>query len=431
MSEQNVTQAIAAEAPAAAPAKPKRQKSKSQIMAAALLDKAYTDTIEAKARGEKIGWSTSLFPQEIAETLGLHIVYPENHGAAIAAKKLAEPFLSYAEAHGCNNDLCSYAKIDLAYADILDCSPASNMAKPDFLLIGNNGCNEITKWFELIGKKYNIPTFMIDMTYNHMPYVTESRVQYIKAQIEQLIEDLCAFTGKKWDQDRFAEVMRISTANRNLWEQIADYLALEPSPLSGFDLFNYMGPMVFTRGREETGDVMRQLISEIEEHIKNGTSTYPAKQEFRIFWEGIACWPYLSHNLKTLKKYGINVCATAYARAWSLDYTPGDLESLARAYSFTSSNNILLEESVRRRVEWNRKFKIDGTIYHVNRACKVMVCQQQELMRKVSEACGNLPYMSFDGDQADFRNFSEAQFETRVEAFAELMRKHKEERKNG
>ena len=85
----------------------------------------------------------------------------------------------------------------------------------------------------------------------------------------------------------------------------------------------------------------------------------------------------------------------------------------------------------RRRKEWNTKFHIDGTIYHVNRACKVMVCQQQELMRQVSEACSGLPYMSFDGDQADFRNFSEAQFETRIEAFAELMRKHKEERRNG
>lgn len=410
--------------------KPKRKKSKSQLMASALLDKAYQETIEAKARGEKIGWSTSLFPQEIAETLGLHIVYPENHGAAIAAKKLADPFLQYAEAHDCNNDLCSYAKIDLAYADILDCD-ASNMPRPDFLLVGNNGCNEITKWFELLSRKYNIPLFMVDMTYNHQDHVTKSRTKYIRAQLEQLITDLCELTGKTWDPDKFAEIMKISTINRNLWEQVADYLAIVPSPISGFDLFNYMGPMVFTRGRTETADVLRQLIAETEENIKNGKSTYPAKEEFRVFWEGIACWPYLSHNLKTLKKYGINVCATAYARAWSLDYTPGDLDSLAAAYSFTSSNNILLEESVKRRKEWNEKFHIDGTIYHVNRACKVMVCQQQELMRQVSEACGGLPYMSFDGDQADYRNFSEAQFEQRIEAFAETMRNRKEALKNG
>ena len=134
------------------------------------------------------------------------------------------------------------------------------------------------------------------------------------------------------------------------------YLALVPSPLSGFDLFNYMGPMVFCRGQSCTTAVMEQLISEIEEHVKNGTSTYPVKEEFRVFWEGIACWPYLSHNLKTLKKYGINVCATAYAKAWALDYESGDMDGLARVYSFNSSNNILIDETVKRRVEWNKKF---------------------------------------------------------------------------
>ena len=53
MSEEKNTQAVEtpkAEAAGAAPVKPKRPKSKSQLMAAALLDKAYTDTMEAKAK---------------------------------------------------------------------------------------------------------------------------------------------------------------------------------------------------------------------------------------------------------------------------------------------------------------------------------------------------------------------------------------------
>ena len=81
--------------------------------------------------------------------------------------------------------------------------------------------------------------------------------------------------------------------------------------------------------------------------------------------------------------------------------------------------------TVKRRIEWSEKYHIDGNLYHVNRACKVMSCQQQEVMRRVAEATGK-PYISFDGDQADFRNYSEAQFETRIEAFVELMRKNKE-----
>ena len=88
-----------------APPKPKKSKAKSQIMASEVLNGAFQRTIEAKERGEKIGWATSLFPQEIAETLGLNIVYPENHGASLAAKKIAPPFLEYSEEQAFRNAL--------------------------------------------------------------------------------------------------------------------------------------------------------------------------------------------------------------------------------------------------------------------------------------------------------------------------------------
>lgn len=407
--------------------KKRRPKSKSMIMAGEQLAQTFLDTIAAKERGEKIGWSTSLFPQEIAEALDLNIVYPENHSAGLAAKKATAEFLEYAEGvGGYNNDLCSYAKINLAYADILKC-PGNNMPLPDFLLVANNGCNETIKWFEILSKKLNIPLFMIDMTYNANGQVSESRVKYIRAQLEKLIDDLCALTGKIFDQDKFKEVMDISARNKALWDEVNEYYALKPSPLSGFDLFNYMGSMVFCRGKKQTAVVFEQLLEEIKEHIKNGTSTFPKEEKYRIFWEGIACFPYLSHNMKTLAKYGINVCAASYAKAWALDYETGDLDGMARAYCWSSSNNISIEETIRRRKEWMDHYQLDGSIYHLNRACKVMACNQQELARRVSEETGR-PFVSFDGDQADFRNYSEAQFETRVEAFVELMDKYKEGR---
>ena len=48
-----------------------------------------------------------------------------------------------------------------------------------------------------------------------------------------------------------------------------------------------------------------------------------------------------------------------------------------------------------------------------------------EMQRQVAERTG-LPYSGFDGDQADPRNFTDAQFETRVQGLVEVM----EERKN-
>ena len=67
--------------------KQKRPMSKSLMMVRQQLADLYVEAQEAKARGEKIGWSASIFPQEICETLGIVVVYPENHSAGIAARK--------------------------------------------------------------------------------------------------------------------------------------------------------------------------------------------------------------------------------------------------------------------------------------------------------------------------------------------------------
>lgn len=113
-----------------------RPKPKSMLMlgeqSAALLENAR----QAKARGELVGWSTSIFPQEIAEALGLNILYPENYSAGIAARKKADPYLQMAEGPlNYNNDLCSYAKINLAYAEALH--DDGEFALPDFLCVTN------------------------------------------------------------------------------------------------------------------------------------------------------------------------------------------------------------------------------------------------------------------------------------------------------
>jgi benzoyl-CoA reductase/2-hydroxyglutaryl-CoA dehydratase subunit BcrC/BadD/HgdB len=396
-----------------------------------LLSKQSADLMEnakkAKAAGEMVGWSTSIFPQEVAESLGLQVLYPENFSAGIAARKLADPYLQAAEGPlRYNNDLCSYAKINLAYAEAMH--EGGDMVLPDFLLVANNICNQVTKWFQNLSKKLNVPLFMIDTVYNYEDYVTESRVKYVRGQIEKYIADLCAHTGKTWDEDKFREIMEISAANKDLWIEANELLAYKPSPMNGFDLFNYMSCMVCNRGKRSTTEVLSQLVKEIREHLENGTSTYPAKEEYRIFWDGIACWPYLSHNLRTLKQYGINMVASGYVRAWALDYEIGDLDGMARAYIYCPANNNNMSTYIKRRSEALKQFQCDGMIYHVNRSCKVMDCQQIEAQRQI-EAITGVPYVNFDGDQSDYRNYSEAQFETRIQGLAEVMKANKEARK--
>lgn len=139
-------------------------------------------------------------------------------------------------------------------------------------------------------------------------------------------------------------------------------------------------------------------------------------------WDGIACWPYLSHTYKTLKNSGINMVGSTYPSAWALIYTPGDLESLARVYT-GMGNNLSIGGQTALRKSIIKETKCDGVIWHVNRSCKICDFMQYEICQSIGESLA-IPITAFDGDQADPRNFSPAQYDTRIQALVEMMAEH-------
>lgn len=383
-----------------------------------LLAKSYNDAIEAKKNGELVGWSTSIFPQEIPETFGLKIVYPENHAAAVGARHESLKLCEVAESKGYSIDLCSYARVNLGYVDLKTCE-SQYMPLPDFILCCNNICNTVIKWYENIAKELNIPMIMIDTPFNTEYEVTQDRVDYIKAQFEVAIEKLEKITGKKFDEKRFGEIMKTSIESGKWWKKAMSYTNKIPSPMNGFDMFNYMAIAVCARGKKETAEIFKLLSQEMEEKIKNGESTYRGEEKHRVMFEGIPCWPYLGYKLKTLIKYDVNMVGSVYTDAWALQYKANDLEGMARAYCSVMNNNSL-KNQIDQRAEVIKKFSCDGAIYHMNRSCKVMDFMQYELQRKAGEKTGK-PYVGFDGDQTDPRNFTKAQYETRVQGLVEVM----------
>ena len=224
------------------------KKKEAKIILREIVDKVYSDAFEAKKRGELIGWSSSKFPQEIAETLGLTICYPENQAAAIAAKHGGTKLCEHAEAEGYSNDICGYTRISLAYADLKKCEE-KDMPLPDFVLCCNNICNCMTKWYENIARKLNIPMVMIDIPYNNDISISDARVAYIKGQFENAIKQLEEITGKKWNEEKFQEVMKISNRTAKAWIKACSYCQNTPSPLSGFELFKHRAGVVTARSK--------------------------------------------------------------------------------------------------------------------------------------------------------------------------------------
>ena len=400
----------------------------SKMLLDELLKKHYDGAMQAKEEGKPVAWATSISPQELLTTMDIYTVYPENHAAAIGARKYAQGFIDYSEGNGYSNDICSYARVNLAYME-LQKSEAGNIPRPDLILCCNNICNTVIKWYENIAKELGIPMILIDTPFNYEYEVNDRNVRYIRGQLEEAITRLEGITGRKFDYDKFEKVMEISTETSVWWKKAALQARALPSPMNGFDLFNYMATIVCARGTEEGRDLFKLWHDELKEKAAKGLGPWKDQEEkFRVMWDGIACWPHLAETYKVLKKYGINMVTSTYPDSWYIVYEKNDLDGMARAYSSNYVNRNL-DFGVDNIVKLVEDYQLDGIIYHSNRSCKLMDFRQFEVQRRVEERTG-VPSVIFDGDQTDPRAFSSAQYETRVQVLAEMMEERKKEGKS-
>ena len=382
---------------------------------------AFADAIEAKKEGKPVAWVSSNFPVEIPETLGLATAYPENQAAGIAARGAGERMCEVAEADGYSNDICAYARISMAYAKLKEC-PEQDVAMPDVLLCCNNICNCMIKWYENLAIELNIPMILLDIPFNPDYEVSQAEIDYVSAQFWDAVHTLENLFDLKWSDERFKEVTGFSCRSSRAWLDATAQAKYTPSPFNGFDLLNHMAVMVTARGKEAAGEAMEQLLKEYKENHENGTSTYRGEEKYRVMFEGIACWPYLRATSHGLRDRGINMVTTIYADAFGFDYHSFD--EMIAAYC-SVPNAINLEKSRDKRIKLCKDNTVEGLLVHTNRSCKLWSGFMSEMSRQIGEACG-IPVTSFDGDQADPRNFSEAQYDTRVQGLMEIMEANKE-----
>ncbi len=400
---------------------------KSEQMLKYLLDKHYSDAFAAKAAGKPVVWSSSVCPQDLLDTFDLTTCFPENHSAAVAARKMSDPFIEASAGAGYSVDICSYARINLAYLNHPECA-AQDMPLPDLIICNTNICHTVIKWYENIAKQLKIPFICIESPFDYDGMtVADRNIDYFTEQLRDTIRQLEEFTGKNFDPVKFKEVGIRSNETIKWWIKGAQMCMATPSPIPGFKLFNYMSAAVTGRAKEESAYMFRTWYEELKERIAKGLGPWKDQEEkYRVLWEGIACWPHLNYTYQIMKKYGVNMITSTYPTGWQMRYEPGSLEGLARAYTAGMANRSL-EFNVNTLKNLIRDYNAEGIIYHSNRSCKLMTLRGYETQR-VIEAETGVPCVFFDGDQSDPSAFSEAQFETRIQALVEIMDARKAER---
>ena len=114
------------------------------------------DARTAHEHGKYVAYTTAVSPVELFVAHDVIPIYPENHAVACLTKRMGTELSLAMEKQGYTSHLCAYARSDLGYR-ITGKSAMGGIPDPDFLLACNAQCFTLTKWFEVLSRKYAGP----------------------------------------------------------------------------------------------------------------------------------------------------------------------------------------------------------------------------------------------------------------------------------
>jgi benzoyl-CoA reductase/2-hydroxyglutaryl-CoA dehydratase subunit BcrC/BadD/HgdB len=378
--------------------------------------------LEAKTNRDKpIAWLTSGAPVEFIYAMDVIPVYPENYAAMCAAGHQSVALMEAAEAAGFSQDICAYARTDFGQ-DLLQGGPAGGLPAPRFLVCSTNICKTVIKWYEVVARKYQVPLFVVDTPFLH-DGLTRELVRYVVSQFNDLERFLSDVLKRPFDRERLLRAIGLSREATGLWKKILDLGKLMPAPFTSLDAFIHIAPIVTLRGTRRCVDYYRLLHDEIALRASQHLAAV-AGERYRVLWDNLPIWFKMRFFEKFFEERRCALVAATYADSWAggdfSNITARDpYEALAISY-LNIYINFGFEERVRYLARLIDEFSLTGFIMHSNRSCKPYSLGMYYLKQEVTRLTGKTGVV-IEADQNDPRVFSEAQVETRLEAFIESM----------
>jgi benzoyl-CoA reductase/2-hydroxyglutaryl-CoA dehydratase subunit BcrC/BadD/HgdB len=379
----------------------------------------YYATRRVVGKVRPLAWVTSGAPVELLIGMGVATVYPENYGALVGAQRAAVPLAQVAEEQGYSPDLCSYARCHVG--SVLDSrsAPQGGLPKPDLLVACNNICGTVIKWYQALAQELDVPLFLLDAPYQHDPGLSDHTVQYVAAQLEEMISWVTRHTGRKLSEKKFAQGLELSNEAVTLWREIRELCQAQPSPLNAPDLFLAMAPIVVLRGTKDAVAFYRKLKAEVEERVARGEGAILGER-YRLLWDNIAIWYRLFRLFSLFTNAGACFVVDTYTNAWSASVDVDEpILGLAHTYS-TVYINQSLQVRADLMADLVERFSVDGMVFHSNRSCKPYSLGQYELLERVSERT-DVPALVLEADMCDTRLYADEPIKNRIQAFLDLL----------
>lgn len=370
---------------------------------------------------------------EVLKAFDLPVVFPEINSLQTAVRRVAHEYLGEAEDHGYSPDICGYVKADVATQLRGGQHPMGRIPRPTLSVL-TNACNTYIKWAEIWERMYRTPMFTIDVPgtrqaggqtwAGHADFEADRR--YVEVQLRELIALCERLTGRRFDIDKFREVLGHANAMSRAWSRILELNRARPAVMNALtDGTIYLGVANGFRGTARGAHYFTELVEEMEYKAAHGIGT-STEEKHRLLFVGVPCYPIFRRFNELFTDWGGVFVNSTYLWFASGGANRGFQYDLANPLASLAEGVLV---SVRDAMDamfhqpeivagMYHEFGADGVIYHPIKSCRTVSTGLADGRRYLTEQHG-IPSLFIESDMMDRRVVSEAQMKNRIDAFFE------------
>jgi benzoyl-CoA reductase subunit B len=267
---------------------------------------------------------------------------------------------------------------------------------------------------------------MLDVPFARTPEPSAADVQYVLAQLRELIALCESLTGRKFDIDELREILAHAARAEEGYARCKHLTKHRPAPFDAyFDSINMMGPINVLRGTAGAAEFFDDAVAEFEGLVAHGVG--PLSQErFRTVIEGPPPYPYYKSFRNLFTKWGAVAVQSTYSTVggiweWGFRHDPRrPLESIAEQMlreNLTNRSIVDRYQQIRRYVE---EWQADALVIHSIKSCRLFSAGQGDMRDYFIRELG-VPTLLVESDLEDPRYYAEAQIRNRIDAFFEAL----------
>ncbi len=364
----------------------------------------------------------------------------EPWGASIAADNaFSLQCMEASEARGYARDLCAYMR-NYWGSMFLNKSPFGGVfPRPDFCF-SIHACDTHAKWFQTVGEYFQAPYFSVELPVIRGSCEAE-KLDFLVGQLHDAVDWLEKLTGRPYDDAGLIQAARNYFLSTSLWGDICLMNRARPAPLDEKTMFSLYAISMLMGHEEAAVEFYRGLRDEVADRVDQGIAAV-ASERCRLLHDSQPPWYFLK-LFRYLEQYGASILGSSYSFTltgalavqdgrWVHRPTPEEagvtldnrhtvLVELAKWHleRVRQQGFVLLEEKTSNLLNMVRDWQVDGVIIHLNRGCEGTAWGQMEC--RLALAGAGVPVMTYEGNMADRREFSEPQTIDRIDAFMESL----------